>query len=314
MSASAKYFGRYYRLQIIKDGDILDIQTKPDMPAMDIRFNVSYARGQVAREGTISILGLEYKKIHEIVKLAALTRGEAMAKQVRIKLAAGYFSSAGVVQIFDGLVWNATITAPPQMWLNMQVCEYNPMGNRTVQLASQGPTDIATLCRSILKSYQAVEGIQIFFRDMTEKQICGTEIGKPMEFKDALTLRGAIAHLNLNLSDKVLFVLRTDKGHTFLEAYDKSTALAAQGTVTVDKDHGLLSVSGIDCVNGTVTTFLDGQVSSDSLCHLQLRSELNQQANGTYYILRKQYVGHYMGNEWYTTYSCTAREKTQGKG
>ena len=129
MAGSSKYFGRKYRLVLdLPDDKKYTFETKPGLPAMDIKFDVTYARGQTAREGTVSILGLGRKLINKFISLSGETRGLAMSKLVRVKLEAGYFSDTGMVEIFDGFAWYASVTAPPQMWLNIKVSEYNPLG------------------------------------------------------------------------------------------------------------------------------------------------------------------------------------------
>ena len=60
-------------------------------------------------------------------------------------------------------------------------------------------------------------------------------------------------------------------------------------------------------MNGDITTFLSN--TDPNLTFMTLTSQLNPQANGKYQIVKKQYVGHYAGQEWYVKYHCTARSK-----
>ena len=131
MNSDTRYFGRYYHLTIGNSSSpIVDIKTEPGKPAMDIKFDVSYARGQLVREGTVSVLGLSMEHMQQILKLSAMARGEALSKAVRVKLDAGYLSAAGWINIIDGYVWTCTITSPPTMWLQMQVSEYHIAGGK----------------------------------------------------------------------------------------------------------------------------------------------------------------------------------------
>lgn len=309
MAGEVRYFGRQYALQI---GDAY-FSVKPGKPAMDIKFDVSYARGQTAREGTISILGLGWEKIHTFIDLSAKARGEALSEQIPVSLWAGYFSDAGMVNVINGYAYYATVTSPPQMWLNIKVSEYNVMGGKSTDLENITNEPIKSAVEKVLTKFSEIEGVDFLLMDKTEDQLLSTnELTGSVEFKGKYTIGTAIAKMSECLCDKVYFILRTDTEETnvrHVEALDKNLAKACPGEpAIVDSAHGLLSVTGIDVVQGTVTTFLDDSIP-DELCHLQLKSELNPQANGIYYITRKQYVGHYMGNEWYVKYTCSGKEK-----
>ena len=314
MAVTARYFGRKYKLTFDLKGKTYTFETKEGQPAMDIKFDVTYARGQTAREGSISILGLGRGVINKFISLAAETRGKAMKELVRVKLEAGYFTSAGMVEILDGFAWYATVTAPPQMWLNIKVSEYNPMGGRVVDPFSVSGTTLYQMLSSILKKFESVEGEKFAIQDKTQEKILDKETGKNIEFKEKVSLKDALSYFNLNASDKVQVILRTvrqSNGTRTVEAHDKATDKVYKSKAAqVDGKHGLLSVTGIDAVNGCVTTFLDGAIP-DELTHLNLKSELNPQANGTYYIIKKQYVGQFMGQEWYVRYFCSDRKKTK---
>ena len=164
--------------------------------------------------------------------------------------------------------------------------------------------------QSVCEQYHSVEGVPFSLYDNTEDQILEDE-DEMVTFNSngVITLHDCLQKLSKELSNEVQFVLRTlsSDDTRVIEVFDKKDKKVADGDVQVDKNHGLLSVSGIDCVSGCVTTFIDGRCD-DELCHLVLESELNPEANGRYYIKKKQYVGHYLGNEWYVKYFCSAKE------
>lgn len=308
--ADAKYFGRKYILTLSEPGgsNKMTFQTEAGKPAMDIKFDVSYARGQTAREGTISILGLSRDTMTKYLMLAGMTRGKAMSHLMRVSLEAGYFTSAGMVNILNGFVWYCSVSSPPNMWLHMKVSEYNPLGARAIALGNPSGGTIREFIGSILAQYEPVEGVTFEIDDRTEDQILDMSKTWNQPFPSSTTLADAISIINAQLSDKVQFMLNSDSDDVrTLVAYDKQTEKAAIGEVTIDGDNGLLSVTGIDAVNGCITTFLDGTVKEE-LTHLNLESKLNPQANGRYYICKKQFVGHFLGQEWYSRYFCTAKE------
>ena len=321
MAGGSKYWGRYYKLTIRPPGGDTEVfETKQGYPAMDIKFDVTYARGQLAREGTVSILGLGYEKIHRFLSLAAMARGRAMAELATLSLEVGYFSSTGTVEVLNGFVWYGSVTSPPNMWLTLKVAEYNPLGGKTAQIVCDKETPLAEFLDYVCDQFNEAEdgedspgGINFSWADMTEDYVVSSgEIMVTCQFNETISLNDCIRRLSKELSDKVQFTLRTHIGESadgtrIIEVLDIPANKVMDGTVQVDSDHGLLSVSGIDCVSGCVTTFIDGR-GADELCHLVLRSELNPQADGRYYIYKKQYVGHYLGQEWYTKYYCSGKE------
>lgn len=314
--ANEKYFGRVYRLTLsAPGGDTKTFEVKDGYPAMDIKFDVTYARGQTAREGTVSVLGLGYETIHEFIAQSARDRGTALSERLRLVLEVGYFSTEDLVEVLNGFVYYASVTSPPQMWLNMKVSEYDPLGGKLIRMPilTSGLSMrviLDKLCKCISDEDDG-EGVEFQWEDKTEDGIIQRDnTPKTIDFGDAAALGDIIAKLNSDVSDKVRFVLRTSKSDDtrIIECHDIDDRKAVKGVVEVDKQHGLLSVTGIDVVSGCVTTFLDGS-QDDELCHLHLTSELNPQANGRYYIVKKQYVGHFMGQEWYARYFCSAREE-----
>lgn len=340
MATSYKYFGRYYHLVIEQDGkdgkkrELLNAETLPGKPALDIKFSTSYPRGAGlnARQGEISVLGLSFETMTKITRLAALDKGRALSERIRVKLDAGYFSSAGWSNIFDGIIWNASLTSPPEMWLNMQVSEINPFGPKLLEeedrkKGKEGPFNskkeyhsIVELMNDVATFYGEKEGIDLKFKDKRQDKSIGKglkEFKAPTEL-NYCTLKEALTFLSGNLANNWMFLLTRASGGTsgkmarVIEGYakDDNTQYDSRNII-VDADHGLLSVSGISVLGGEVTTFLNK--SSDAISHLKLTSKLNPHANGRYFILNTTHKGHYEGNEWYTTYNCTAREKKPQK-
>ena len=313
MAGSPKFFGRKYKLTLDIPGvKKLVFEVEDGKPAMDIKFDVTYARGQVAREGTVSVLGLSLDTMHSFLDLAGMTRGKAMSELVRVKLEAGYFSSAGMVEILNGFAWYATVTSPPTMWLNIKVSEYNPMGGRKVAVSYTEPMRLEDAVNHIMSQFEEVEGgITFSVEDRTEDELLSKDDKVKLSFPTSeITLSEAIQELNRQCSDEIQFILKTsenDDDCRTLLAVDKNIRKSTPGDVEVDGENGLLSVTGIDAVNGCITTFIDGTVE-DEMSHLVLTSALNPQANGRYYIVKKQFIGHYMGQEWYARYFCSARE------
>ena len=300
--AGTAYFGRYYRLRLSTgNGTLAEYYTEAGKPALDIKFDVSFCRNQHCRMGTVSILGLKWETMHTYLQLSAKPKGEALKDKLRVELAAGYFTSAGVTEIISGFAHYASITAPPQMWLNLKVAEYNPDGGKKCSDTITGCKTIAALAKKVMGRFAQAEGVQFDFADHTQDHICTED--KSYSFTYDGCLKEVIEKMSKELDDRVTFIL---KG-AVLEAYDVPLEKACKGNIEVDKDNGLLSVTGIDAVNGEITTFLANK--DPNLPFMTLKSELNPQANGKYQIVKKHFVGHYAGPEWYVRYHCTARSK-----
>lgn len=313
MGAEPLYFGRKYRLSITPpEGDRLVLDVQEDTTPLDIKFDVTYAIGQVAREGTVSILGLGWDTIEPILEMSAMARGDALAEHVHLKLEAGYLSKAGMVEIFDGYIYYATVTSPPEMWVNLKISEVNPYGGPTCDITV---TDLLTprdIVQGILDKFSKAEGVNFRLVDKTKDKLFDNDKEKTKFSMDGdkQTLKAVLQKLS-DWRPKYVFTLATIEAASndrIVEVHSKEGGDAGDEgeDVRVDKDNGLLSVSGIDAVSGHITTFIDGRWK-DKLSHIRLKSELNPQANGRYRILKKQYTGHYTGKEWYTKYFCSNR-------
>lgn len=313
MAGESLYFGRAYRLTLEgKEFGSKIFETQGGLPALDIKFDVEYARGCTSREGTVSVLGLSYQTISSILALSAIDRARAYSEMIHIKLEAGYQTGAGLLDILDGYVYKATVTAPPEMWIKMKVAEYNPYCGNTIQFDSDPELmPIRPYLDTILQKYSKIEGVQFKVVDKTRDKLLDSKVKRGISLKgNSYTLRGIIAKLSEELSPEVMFIMRTyaaSGNERIIEVHAKSDKEGSTGPdIHIDKDNGLLSVTGIDAVQGTITAFLDGRCD-DQLSHMVLKSQLNPEANGKYLIVRKQYVGHYRGKEWYVRYSCKDR-------
>lgn len=308
--AESKFFGRYYLLTL--DDDTFEVEA--GKPAMDIKFDVTYARGQTAREGTISILGLSRERMQKYLDLAAKTRGKALSELVHVRLEAGYFSDAGTLEILNGFAWYGTVTSPPEMWLTLKVSEYNPNAGRRTDIMPYNQTgNLKEVVEQLMDMWTIIEGVNISVEDKTQDQLLSADKAPQvtLSIPAQVTLGETIHYLNMQASDDIWFILRSRSGDSKdrqLLAIDKQTFKCTPAEdAEVNGDNGLLSVTGIDAVNGCVTTFLDGTID-DEFSHLNLQSALNPQANGRYYIVKKQYIGHFLGQEWYTRYFCSGKE------
>jgi hypothetical protein len=314
VAGTTNFFGRAYRLTLEGPGFGKKVfETQKDKPAMDIKFDVKFARSQVAMEGTVSILGLGWKTINEIMQTSVIARGDYLKNQLHVKLEAGYFTNVGMVEIIDGYVFYASVTAPPEMWLTMKVTEYNQLGAKMVQFDKEiEPMPIKPYVGTILDKIAKAEQVQIRLVDKTEEKILESKKKVHVSLKgEDWCLRTMIMHLTNNLSDEAMFILRTycaSNRERIVEVHSKKMEGGIGEPIMVDADHGLLSVSGLTATGGTVTTFLDGRCDNQ-LSHIILKSELNPQANGKYLITEKHNVGHYAGKEWYTKYTCEARNQ-----
>lgn len=315
---SQKYFGRWYRLTLTKGEDSGDngrkkkeevFEVSETTPAMDIKFKVNYARAQTAKNGTISILGLGLKTIQMYTQLAAMDKGKALKQALHVKLEAGYLKGEQFT-IFDGYATSATCGTPPELWLNIEVWEYNPYSNKQVEVSAMLKSDkrtVADAANQIVKAINESEGTKLTFEDATEDNIC-KQLKVPELDKITGSTKDVIAKMNEAIKGDVMFSLHDQ--HIF--AYDKSDEKSPkEAPLVLSKDTGLLSVDGINPVNGCVTTFL--KKPTRKIARVTVKSELNPHASGTYVLIRVEHVGHFNGREWYTKFHCSGRVQEKNK-
>ena len=88
---------------------------------LSVRFKITQYRGTVFSQGTISVCGLSQEHINQLTTF----QGAYLATQndKYIRLTAGYVDGKedNSAVIFDGLIFKAIPTMPPDIWLNMEV-------------------------------------------------------------------------------------------------------------------------------------------------------------------------------------------------
>lgn len=295
------HYNRKYILKL--DGDTYETFEDKGC-ALDIKFDVTFPRGNggLCRFGRVSVLGLSQDKRKKYLDLSALCRGDATAKRLKVDLYAGYYDVGRLVRIINGYAYSATIQPPPEMWLSLEVQETKPGGGQLApftKLVGSLPYKIGQLAEELISNFKDPDGRTIHFVDLSSG--VGNQTVEKFGSGGEYTLNSAIVAINEMSKDWVV-VLRENQ----LFAYDASRDKSPPGMTEVSGDTGLLSVSGIDCNNAKITTFLDEQDPKHS--KLKLTSKLNPQANGTYQIIEKRFWGHFHGNEWYTQYSCTNKQ------
>lgn len=301
--ADTLFFGRKYELTIGGTGasgatEATTFVSELGKPAMDIKFDLGYKIGAPISTGHISILGLSKARINSILELAALDPGVARQQHLPIKLVAGYHSAAGTVDIFRGFVVYATVTSPPNMWLNMEVSEVNPRSGIAIDCNVSGEPTVAELIETLIQRANDagdVSPYQYEFVDQTYGEKCSTN--RIANFMGGqTTLQDAVGKLSQQISKFARLMIRG----LYVEAYDISADDKDNDIINIDGDHGLLSVSGITNKLATVTTFIQNRPTA--LKYFNLVSKLNPHANGIYYIPMIEYKGHFAGPEWYVTY------------
>lgn len=289
-------FGRAYELRL---GDKVFTSVKNSKLPMDIKFDVTYGQAQACRQGTISILGLSWKTMSEFVKLTGMDQTAQHQANSRVALTCWYWdnpcSSAKRVSIFDGHCFDVSITPPPEIWLNMTVCEADPQGRIRISpnfsFNKDGYT-AAGIAASVFRKfgYSFVNQYNVGLK----KKVSQFYIGSNINISEAIYKCSQLADWDLTI-----------RGQGTVEAYPKDFSIKRKGICYADEKHGLVGVSGVCGFNANVTTFL--MEEHPGLCSLQVKSKMNPAADGLYTIMRKRYYGHYRGTEWYTEYQCAGK-------
>lgn len=289
-----KFFGRTYKLTLTMPGGGSKVFIADSKNiGMDIKFSVSFAPSNGCREGEVSILGLSRKSMEDYIATASLTRGDAQKKMLKVKLEAGY-EKTGNVPIIDGYAYYATVSTPPEMWLSMNVSEQNPVCGERYAYPCKEPTPLEEVVKGVLGNFK----IGFEFKG-TEKSILKNKVTFPGDLMD---LRGCMDRLKEMAAWELLQAGQTVYGYDLGKKQKQKTE-----DFVADKAHGLLGVSGVSNVGVTVTTFLYDN-NPFNIGHLVLNSEVYKGANGRYIITGKRYHGHFRGQEWYNTLTCTGKE------
>lgn len=258
--------------QWVKYGGIID--------SLDFKFEGKVV-GSVTPEFTVGILGLSMDTIND---LTVWNPAESTKARRGIRVYAGYQKDGIANPLFNGFIFEALPTNPPEMWLNFK-CLMNINGERPI---------------TEKEWFEDAEIRRIF-------QAIGDRWGMLTRWDAVKT--GAKTKGNFIISGKTPQMLVDEFSHKFnVIIYAEHGILVCQDrepwtkepkdTQKLSMATGLLGVSGLQPAGATFTRRLDD--TNKIFSWVELESELVPKANGMYQVIEKTHKGHFRGEEWVT--------------
>ena len=289
-----KFFGRVYELTL--GNQTFRASTNPNADALDIKFKVERCPEARTQKASVSILGMSMENMMKFLKLATMEQGKALKENLKVMLMAGY-DKTGLACIVDGVAATASITQPPEIWLNITVLEGSYQDEDILYhfKDDNNPVNLMELCKLVCGKYGYA------FNDKSNGKANGVTVssygtGRPMTLKEALD----------ELSNDADWNLTADAHTKQVFAYPKSDHEPPDNDeITMDAENGLIRVGGISVNACEITAFLQPNPSGQGkFSKLRLKSEFNSHANGVWLFNGITQIGHYRGQEWYTIFKC----------
>lgn len=288
-----KFYNRAYKLVVRRRGREIFSSTR-----LDVKFSINRLHITDVCESTISVLGLDRDRITSIAKIAREVFGGPQEMMMEIELSAGYKGNCPL--IYKGIIINAHVDSPPDMWLHMNCVNYISIGE-TPKRISINPSVTRMTYSDIARSLLRQMGLgspdlsmytphnKDYFR--SDSPISGI-----------FTINSALKFLQeLN---KNRWIVYYDMGKVFIaDRIPSNDSLK----VYLDKDNGLLAATNVDFIMCKIITFL--QDINPIVSRVEVRSEFNIGANGIWTLLGKKFEGHFRGNKWQTTFELYVREQ-----
>ena len=253
---------------------------------LDIKFRIKKVMAPTRYTAKISVLGLSWETMNNIsaTSLYDITTAAQKLKK-RIILKAGYVDNE--VEIFGGYIVAATIQSPPDMWLNMTVCNYVDFAEGSKSLSYGAGMTAKQIAFAVSDSLK----IPIVYK-CKNQEAATTKLGPTV-------ISGNWSAIFKRLQKLASWEVFYDNG--FIYIADNSFAdLSNELELTFNKRTGLIKVNSIDFISCSITTFLNQNANLSNIMNVE--SELMPVVNGKYRIFTKEYFGHFRGKEWYSTF------------
>lgn len=245
---------------------------------IDVKFKIDLPMGAVLSKADISICNLKRANIEYLTTYTSLAL--ALQERKRIRLFAGYDDTQTEL-IFDGDIYEAVPTQPPDIWLECKAQSGNYDALRCVSQSILVPCDVQSVCSQAAGWF----GMGFDWQATTKKQL------KKFDFTGNRTK--LISELN-KLDDIIVF----DELDT-LVVVDRNAPFR-EGTVReISEQTGMIGIPKVDFIGMEATLFLDTKIKRGD--KVNLTSSKIPAANGLYYVYNISHEGHLRGTNWYTT-------------
>lgn len=282
---TAKIFWNRIGYVAIEDRSGKMIKYGGDIDGLDFKFTGTM-NSDIYTEFEVGILGLSAEKIGEIT---VWNPEESTGRRRKIQVFAGYEKDGLANPLFEGFIYEALPTNPPEMWLNMK-CLVD--GNKII------PVD----------EHKVITGTpeEIF------KQI-GNELGKSTRWQ--VTKIDNKTKIKFDFTGSKLSLVRSFADALHITVTDISDVLVADNfrpwlnevkdPILIDVEHGMIGLGAISIKGATIRSRLNGSIPIAGW--VRLKSVIIPKANGDYFVIKKKHVGHFRGDDWYTEVECVRK-------
>jgi len=266
-------YNRIVRVEFLTaDGKLKSLE------GIDVRFSVDLPASAVMVDASISICNLNRDDLAYLTTFTS--QWLAMTKRKRIRLYAGY-SDTQVGMIFDGDIYNAIPTDPPDIWMDCTARSGNYESTQVFTQSVFSPTPI----KSIFETAAGNMGLAPEWRSTSAKKISKYSFsGNNTAYIDALT----------KLDDILVF---EENGN--LVCVDKFAPVRDGKIRLISEKTGMVGIPKIDYIGIEAKMFLDTRIRRGDT--VQLESNRMPSANGLYYVYHINHEGQLRGQNFYTT-------------
>ena len=281
MANNTEYFWNRIGYVEIENDDGEMVRFGGSHDGLDFKFDIQYT-GDVATRFTCGILGLGMDTIQ---RLTVWNFAQAMSRQRKIAIYAGYEKDGLARQVAYGIITRAIPTSPPEMWLNFECLIGSP---------SFDPSD-----GKCLKDKTVAEILDVLAKMNSFDSRWDAKTVPPTKKVKHFYVGEAPVWLITKFASRIGVLIYTD-GSTLVAAdkYAWLTNEVVKAEDVINVYSGLLAIGNIDLKGATIQCRLN--TKARLMTWIRVESVIMPSANNNYYVIAKRHVGHYRGKEWYT--------------
>ena len=266
-------FNRQVRVEFLTSDGKLKV-----LEGVDVRFSVDLPMSAVMVDASISILNLNRDDLAYLTTFTS--QWLAMTQRKRIRLYAGY-ADTQLGMIFDGDIYNALPTDPPDIWLD---CTARSGNYESTQVFTQSVFS-ATPVKSIFETAAGNMGLTPEWRSTSAKKISKYSFtGNNTEYIESMAKLD-----NIYVFEENGNLVCVDK---FAPVRDGQIRLISEKT-------GMVGIPKIDYIGIEAKMFLDTRIRRGDT--VKLESNRVSAANGLYYVYHINHEGQLRGQNFFTT-------------
>lgn len=266
------------------DGKFYKLGT--DELPLDFKFTIERKAGAIQCFADVSVCGLNKDDILHYISFAAQWR--EFNKRKYISIYAGYEDEGGAQKLFEGDVYHALPTMPPDVWLNMKARTGHYLQQTVASKSILEPMKLPDVCENAanwmgMKLLWMVQNPAANEIIINQFQCTGSLANLPKQMQDLAP-------------DYIIVSVNTKTG--CVEIVDKDNIQTQAKMLTVTKDTGLLGIPNPSPWGVEFEMRLCPSIQRFQPIHIE--SEMIPLINGEYSVATYTHSGHLRGQEWKT--------------